>query len=48
MVIMSLKGFRQDNDISMKRMLLHDCQMGLKDPNVFNTVLSAKHKALKC
>lgn len=47
-IIISLKGFRLENNASVKRMLLHDCQMGLKNPNVFNNILSAKHKPPKC
>lgn len=35
-VIMSLKGFSRENDVSMK------------NPNVFNIVLPAKHKAQDC
>lgn len=46
--IIIMKGFSLDNYVSMKRMLLQYCHMGMKNPNVFNTVLPAKHKAQKC
>lgn len=31
----------------MKRMLFHDCQMGLKNQKLFHTVLSGKNKDQK-
>lgn len=45
---MILKVFALENDVSVKKMFFHVCQMGLKNPNAFNTTLPAKHKAKKC
>lgn len=47
-IIMILKVFALENDVSVKKMFFHVCQMGLKNPNAFNTALPAKHKAKKC
>lgn len=34
---MKLKNLSPENDVATKRMLLHGCQMGLKNPNIFST-----------